>query len=176
MDAVAADALDREVLDRPQQLGLRRQRQVGHFVEKQRAAVGVLELAAAAAHAGGRALLDAEELRFEQRLDQRRAVDRRRTGPRGARLSSWIWRATSSLPVPDSPSISTVKSVDATRSIVSRSACIAGVDPMSGAAPSSAAGGRTVLSAPPARWDSISRTSAPIWLDNASVCRSQSSS
>ena len=71
----AADAFDREILNRAQQLGLRGERQVGHFVEEQRAAVGVLELAAAAAHAGGRALLDAEELRFEQRLDQRRAVD-----------------------------------------------------------------------------------------------------
>ena len=75
MRAVAADALDREILDGPQQLGLRRQRQVGHFVEEQRAAVGVLELAAAAADAGGRALFDAEQLGLEQRLDQRRAVD-----------------------------------------------------------------------------------------------------
>ncbi len=38
--------------------------------------VRVLELAAAAAHAGRRAILDAEQLRFEQRLDNRRAVDR----------------------------------------------------------------------------------------------------
>ena len=36
----------------------------------------VLELAAPSAHAGGRPVLDAEELRFEQRLDDRGAVDR----------------------------------------------------------------------------------------------------
>ena len=76
MRALAADALDRKILNGPQQLGLRRQRQIGHFVEEQRAAVGRLELPAPAAHAGRRALLDAEQLRFEQRLDERGAVDR----------------------------------------------------------------------------------------------------
>ena len=75
MGAVAADALDGQVLDGAQELGLRGQGQVGDFVEKQRAAVGVLELAAAAAHARRRALLDAEELGLEQRLDERRAID-----------------------------------------------------------------------------------------------------
>jgi hypothetical protein len=57
-------------------------------------------------------------------------------GPCRRRLNSWIWRATSSLPTPDSPSSKTVKSVPATRSIFERSACIASVDPMRGAAPS----------------------------------------
>ena len=55
--------------------GLGRRRQVGHLVEKQRAAVRRLELAAPAADAGRRAILDAEQLRLEQRIDQRRAVD-----------------------------------------------------------------------------------------------------
>ncbi len=73
--AVAADPLDGHLLNRAQQLGLGGQRQVGDFVEEQRAAVGVLELAASAAHAGGRPFLDAEELGFEQRLDERGAVD-----------------------------------------------------------------------------------------------------
>ncbi len=76
MQAVAADPFDRQVLKRPQQLRLRGERQVGDFVEKQRAAVGALELAAASAHAGRRAVLDAEELGLEQRLDDRRAIDR----------------------------------------------------------------------------------------------------
>ena len=70
--AGAADPLDGQVLDHAQQLGLRRERQVGHLVEEQRAAVRVLELAAPAAHAGRGALLDAEELGFEQRLDDAR--------------------------------------------------------------------------------------------------------
>ena len=56
---------------------------------------------------------------------------------------------------------------DAT-SMVSRSRCIASVDPMSGAAPSLSAGGRTSCRTA-RRWDSTSRTSAPTWLDNASV-------
>src|SRR5207237_2830166 len=56
--AVAADALDRQVLNRAKQLGLRRERQVRYLVEKQRAAIGRLELAATATHASRRALFD----------------------------------------------------------------------------------------------------------------------
>ena len=71
-----ADALDREILDGAQQLRLCRRGEIGDLVEEQRAFMRVLELAAAAANAGGRALLDAEQLRLEQCLDDRRAVDR----------------------------------------------------------------------------------------------------
>jgi hypothetical protein len=73
--AVAADPLDREILQRPQELGLRRQRQVGDLVEEERSPFGMLELAPASAHPRGRALFDPEELCLEQRLDHRRAVD-----------------------------------------------------------------------------------------------------
>ena len=73
--AGAADPLDGEVLDGTQELGLRRQGEVGHLVQEQRAAIGVLELAAPPPHAGCGAILDAEQLGLEQRLDQRRAVD-----------------------------------------------------------------------------------------------------
>ena len=76
MQAVAADPFDRQVLKRAQQLRLRRERQVGDLVEKQRAAVCAFELSAAPAHAGRRPVLDAEELGLEQRLDNRRAIDR----------------------------------------------------------------------------------------------------
>src|SRR5690349_12755078 len=75
MRGAAADALDREILDRAQQLRLGGQRQVGHFVEKQCAAVGRFELAAAPAYAGGGSFLDAEQLRLEQGFDERRAVN-----------------------------------------------------------------------------------------------------
>ena len=81
---MTADALDRQVLNGAQQLGLRGQRQVGHLVEEQRAAVGVLELPAAAANAGRGALLDAEQLGLEQRLDERGAVDGDERARRGA--------------------------------------------------------------------------------------------
>ncbi len=46
------------------------------------------------------------------------------------RLASWIARAISSLPVPDSPVTSTVASVPATRSIWRRIASMAGLRPM----------------------------------------------
>src|SRR5262245_15284459 len=73
---MAADPLNRQILNGSEQLRLRRERQVRDLVEKQRAAVGVFELPAPAANARGRALLDAEQLRLEQRFDERRTVDR----------------------------------------------------------------------------------------------------
>src|SRR4051794_2524020 len=76
MRPVAADPLDREILDRAQQLGLRGDGEVRHFVEKQGAAFRGFELPAPAADAGRGPVLDAEQLRLEQCLDQRRAIDR----------------------------------------------------------------------------------------------------
>src|SRR5437773_4081890 len=63
-------------LDRAQQLHLHRERQIGHFVEKQRAAVGRLKKTVAVAFgAGERTLLVAEELALHQILGNRAAVD-----------------------------------------------------------------------------------------------------
>ena len=82
----AADALEALLLERAQDLGLQRQRQVADLVEEQRAAMRQLELARLARdRAGERALLVAEELGLEQRLGNRGAVDgderrRRRAG------------------------------------------------------------------------------------------------
>ena len=75
-----------------------------------RAAVGRLELARLLRdRAGEGALLVAEQLALEQRLGDRGAVDRHeRPSARGLLL--WSARATSSLPVPLSPVISTVES------------------------------------------------------------------
>ena len=75
MRSLPADTLDRQVLQRAQQLGLRGGGKVGHLVEKQGSPVGLLELATTAADAGRRALLDAEELGLDQRFNQRGAVD-----------------------------------------------------------------------------------------------------
>src|SRR5438105_13306455 len=72
LNGVTADALNGEILDGAQQLGLSRERQVRHLVEKERASFSRLELAAAATNPGGRPLFDAEQLRLEQRLDERR--------------------------------------------------------------------------------------------------------
>ena len=64
---LAADALELAVLQDAQQLGLRRLVQVADFVEKDGAAVGQLELAAAQRRrAGERALLVAEQLALDQ--------------------------------------------------------------------------------------------------------------
>src|SRR5690606_23138635 len=59
------------------QLRLQRERHVADLVEEQGAAVGDLDLAGRLAHgARERALLEAEQLRLEQRLRDRGAVDR----------------------------------------------------------------------------------------------------
>src|SRR5471032_20744 len=76
VNAVPAHSLDGEVLNRPQQLCLSGQRQIRHLVEEQCAAVGVLELASSSPYTGRDPILNAEELGFEQRFDERGAVDR----------------------------------------------------------------------------------------------------
>ena len=74
--AVGADALDLAALQRAQQLGLQRQRQLADLVEEQRAPVGHLELARPVAQrAGEGARHVAEQLALGDRLRQRRAVD-----------------------------------------------------------------------------------------------------
>ncbi len=72
----AADAVDHALLDRAQQLGLQAHVHLGDFVEQQRAAIGLLELAdAARERAGEGALLVAEQFGFQQVLRDRRAID-----------------------------------------------------------------------------------------------------
>ena len=73
---LAADALQLAVLQDAQQLGLRRLVQVADLVEKDRAAVGQLELAAPQRRrAGERALLVAEQLALDQLGRNGGAVD-----------------------------------------------------------------------------------------------------
>ena len=74
--AGAAEALELVLLQHAQDLGLRARAHVADLVEEQRAAVGLLEAAdALAIGARERALLVAEQLRFEQVFLQRGAVD-----------------------------------------------------------------------------------------------------
>ena len=88
IDFVAAEPLEAALLEHAQQLGLRDQRHVADLVEKQRAVVGQLEAAGLAiVRAGERAFFVAEDFRFEQRVGQRRAVDRLELGV-ARRLSS----------------------------------------------------------------------------------------
>ena len=73
----AADAHELAVLEEAQQLRLHGERHLADLVEEERPAAGRLDLAARAlARAGERALLVAEELALEERLGDRRAVDR----------------------------------------------------------------------------------------------------
>ena len=72
-----ADAVEGALLQHAQELGLRRRRELADLVQEDRAAVGELELPEPARR-GARegALLVAEELALEQRVRNRRAVDR----------------------------------------------------------------------------------------------------
>ena len=73
---IGAEGLERPVLEDPQQLCLCQQRHLADLIEKQRAAVGRHEASVAPdRRAGEGALLVAEELRFEQTLGERGAVD-----------------------------------------------------------------------------------------------------
>ncbi|MNE45553.1 hypothetical protein D3C80_1398400 [compost metagenome] len=64
------------LLQHPQQTGLQRQRHIADFVEKQRAAVGLLQASdhAAAARAGEGAFAVAEQLGLDQAFGNRRTV------------------------------------------------------------------------------------------------------
>ncbi len=102
-----ADRLDFALLQRAQQLDLRGERQFADLVEEQRAAVGLDELAGVlVGGAGEGALLVAEQDRLDQILRHGAAIDGdERLG--AALAEPWMARAISSLPTPDSPSIST---------------------------------------------------------------------
>ncbi len=83
-------------------------------------------------------------------------------GPSRRGLNAWIWRATSSFPVPDSPSISTVNEVAATRAMCSRSRRIARLEPMSppGTGPTAPGTGPTETPTPGA--PEISASGSPL--------------
>ncbi len=125
-----AEAGEGAVLDHAQDLLLEGERHVADLVEEQRAALRLLELARPAlVGAGEGAALVAEQLALEQRLRERRAVDGEERARRPRPEASWIARATSSLPVPRSPTISTGRGMRATRSTRSSTSRIAGEEP-----------------------------------------------
>ena len=110
--AIGADRLHGLRLEHAQELRLRRERQLAELVEEQRAAARLDERALAiAVGAGERAADVAEQVRVDQVLGDRAAIDDDERALRARVDASWIARAASSLPVPDSPSISTVASV-----------------------------------------------------------------
>src|SRR5947209_1107284 len=77
-DSASADSAELPLLQESQQLRLRGERHFADLVEEQRAALTRLDEAGAVAiRAGERAAHVAEKLAFDQRLGERRAVDRR---------------------------------------------------------------------------------------------------
>ena len=114
-----ADAPDLALLERAQQLRLQVERQLAELVEEQRAAVGLLEQAGARHHrAGEAALLVAEQLALDQVRRHRAAVEHDELVLRERGDSVWIACATTSLPVPVSPSMTTVVAVGAIFSMI----------------------------------------------------------
>src|SRR5213076_200081 len=116
---VAAEPGDLTLLDHPEQLGLRRERQLADLVEEQRSPRGGFERPLA--QRGGpreRAALVAEQLVLDQVLGKAPALSAT-NGPAGWAPSRCSSRATSSLPDPLSPVISTGLGIAATRAMVS---------------------------------------------------------
>jgi hypothetical protein len=113
--ALPADTLEFAVLQHAQQAHLRRRGQLAELVEKERAAVRALEPAAPQAdRAGEAALLVAEELGVDELRRDGAAVDLEERAARARCERPWTARATTSLPEPVSPRMSTGTSVGAT--------------------------------------------------------------
>ena len=133
------------------------------------------ELAGLVAIGAGEAPFDvAEQLRFEQRFRQARAVDGARKSSFARGPSEWTARATTSLPTPLSPVIRTLASDRATRSTSSRRSSIIGLVPTnSGSSPTlirmrtlsreKATLGSTTAARRPARPHRRSERSIRIW-------------
>ena len=111
---VVADAAELVALEHAQQLHLGRGGHVADLVEEERAAVGALDQALAVGRGAGEGPAHvAEQLALDQRLGQRAQLTATK-GPAARRDCRWMERAISSLPVPLSPSSSTLLSVGAT--------------------------------------------------------------
>ena len=114
----AADAGEPVGLEHAQQADLRRQVHRPDLVEEDGAARGRLELALGERErAGERALLVAEQLAGDELLGNRAGVDRNERALGCGGCGCAVPRATSSLPVPDSPTMSTGAPVGGTRSM-----------------------------------------------------------
>ena len=125
----AADALELLLLQHAQQLHLRLERQVADLVEEDGAVVGQLEAALLLLHrAGERAAFVAEQLALDSVAGSAPQFTFTITLGR-RRLTRWMARAISSLPVPVSPSTSTDESVSATSAMARNTCCIAAERP-----------------------------------------------
>ena len=127
----AAQAHELALLHDAQQLGLRLERDVADLVEEDAALVGQLEEPLLRVDGAGERALDvAEEVRLEQVRRQVARVDGDERPGRRAASCVWMARATSSLPVPLSPSIRIVDRLGAAWMIRSKTCRIRGLRPM----------------------------------------------
>jgi len=125
-----AHALQHPLLQDAQQLRLRRLRQLGDLIEKQRALVGKLELPSRCRSAPVNAPRSCPNSSLSISVSGSAAQLTDTSVARARGDLAWIARATSSLPEPDSPWISTVAGLVATRSICSSIVSIGALDPM----------------------------------------------
>ena len=112
---VAADRADLPFLQGPQQFGLHRQRHLADFVQQQRAAVGLQEQPLRSARASVKAPRAWPNNSLSSSVSGKAAQLTATNGCRAPPALLWIARATSSLPVPLSPVISTDDSASAIR-------------------------------------------------------------
>ena len=126
--AGVADPPNLAVLEGAQQLRLERERQLGDLVEEERAAMRRLEQPLLLGGRAGEGAADvAEQLRLEEARRERRARSPPRRTSRGAARRAWSARATTSLPLPLSPRITTGASESAKSWARFSTACMAGL-------------------------------------------------
>src|SRR5690606_12062271 len=118
-----ADPADLALLQHAQQARLGIQRQLADLVQEQGAAVGGLHQAGATGAGAGEAPFSWPNSSDSIRVSGMAAQLTEISGARARRERLCKARATSSLPVPDSPWISTVESVGATLRILPNSSC-----------------------------------------------------
>ena len=104
IDSVATDRDDLALLQHAQQLHLGGRRHLTDLVQEERAAARRSELPLLVPHRAGEGSLHVpEQLALEQALRKRAAVDRRERALAPSADSEWMYRATTSFPVPLSP-------------------------------------------------------------------------
>ena len=129
---LAADRPDLARLQHAQELALQRQRQIADLVEEDRPAVGLHEQArAGCCEAPVKAPAAWPKSSLSSRCSGSAAQLTATNGLSARGLSAWMASATSSLPVPVSPEISTDELATATRSMSARSFRIGGLFPSS---------------------------------------------
>jgi hypothetical protein len=156
---LAADPVELALGQHAQQSGLERRGHVADLVEEQGAAVGLLEAAGAARlGAGERALLVAKQLGLEQLSREWPPYSAQRRAARRAGCAGAARCATSSLPVPDSPVISTVMLEPDSRPMARNTSCMDAAWPIRLGRRGRSGSARTAPLSAPAR-----RTSSTAW-------------